>query len=350
MSNIVILIMKKFFAFILVLVIIASIFSYLLYSYADKKLDEKISIATPTIIDIPTNCTLENAVNILNKHNIFEPTWLYNAILSVYSKIKSNYLLAGSYLMKPGMSNKDVLSSIFSGTNLYIRRVTYPEGISLKKFAEITEKKFGIDSDEFLDYINSPQIRKRRHITARTSEGYLMPSTYDFYANPTLQNIAKKLFDTQDKIWKKYAHRAKLIGWSRHKTLTLASIIEAETPIPEERSRISGVYHNRLNKGMLLQADPTVQYALGGKKRLLFRDLKINNPYNTYLYKGLPPGPINSPSESSIRAALYPEKNNFIFFVAKGDGSMRHNFARTHNEHLTFVAKYRKNLGSHSKF
>ena len=340
----VILIMKKFFSFILVLIIIASIFSYLLYSYADKKLEEKIPIATSTIIDIPTNCTLEKAVIVLNKHNMFEPTWLYNAILSVYSKISSNYLLAGSYLIRPGMTNKEVLSSIFSGTNLYIRRVTYPEGISLKKFAEITEKKFGIDRNEFLDYVNSSETRKRRHIKAKTAEGYLMPSTFDFYANPSLKMIVKKLFDAQDKIWRKYSARAKQIGWSRLKTLTLASIIEAETPIPQERSRISGVYHNRLKKGMLLQADPTVQFALGGKKRLFYKDLKINNRYNTYKFKGLPPGPINSPGESSIKAALYPEKNNFIFFVARGDGSMRHNFARTHNEHLAFVAKYRRNL------
>jgi len=336
--------MKKFFSYIIVMLIIASIFSYLLYTYANKRLDEKLSIASSTIIEIPQNCTLEEAVNILNKYNAFEPQWLYNSILNIYSKIKSKYLLAGSYLIKPGMSNKDVLISIFTGTNLFIRKITYPEGINLKKFAEITEKKFGINKKEFLNYVNSPIILRKRHIRAKTAEGYLMPSTYEFYANPTLKSIVEKLFDTQDKIWKKYSKRAKQIGWSRHKTLTLASIIEAETPIPDERARISGVYHNRLKKGMLLQADPTVQYALGGKRRLLYKDLEINNPYNTYKFKGLPPGPINSPSESSIKAALYPENNNYLFFVARGDGSNRHNFARTHSEHLTFVGKYRRNI------
>lgn len=132
---------------------------------------------------------------------------------------------------------------------------------------------------------------------------------------------------------------------SRHQVVTLASIVEAETPVLEERPRVAGVYINRLEKGMLLQADPTVQYALNKFSRLTYSDLNYDSPYNTYRYAGLPPSPINSPSKSSIDAVLNYEKHNFIYFVAKGDGSGLHNFARTYEEHLKNVSLYRKNIG-----
>ncbi|MFC2131277.1 endolytic transglycosylase MltG [Bacteroidota bacterium] len=337
--------MKKIFRFLLFLMIITAGLAVASYYYINEELNENIPATDTIIITFPNNTNLDKCVGILNQSGIFEPGWLYELIVKGYSKLYTQHVFAGSYKFKPGMTNKDILNSIFSGENLFIVRITYPEGITLNKFAEITATKFRIKKDRFLRLVNSPEALRKRGIKARTAEGYLMPSTYEFFFNPGLEKIIDKLFNTQDKLWKeKYAQRAKRMGWSRHKILTLASIIEAETPVIDERARISGVYHNRLNKGMLLQADPTVQYAVGGKQRLLYSDLEINNPYNTYKYTGLPPGPINSPSLSSIEAALNPEKHDFLFFVAKGDGTNRHNFARNHNEHLTFVAQYRRNL------
>jgi len=129
-----------------------------------------------------------------------------------------------------------------------------------------------------------------------------------------------------------------------HQILTLASIIEAETPVISERKRVSGVFHNRLKKKMPLAADPTIQYALGThKKRLLYSDLEVDSPYNTYKNAGLPPGPINSPSYSSIEAALTPEVHNYLFFVAKGDGSNTHNFAKNYDEHQNNRKIFNKN-------
>ena len=168
---------------------------------------------------------------------------------------------------------------------------------------------------------------------------------YDFFYNSNVEKVANLLFETQEILWNsKFDESAKRMGWSKYEVLTLASIIEAETPLVTERTRISGVYHNRLRKKMRLQADPTVQYIVGGKDRLSYRDLKKVSPYNTYLYAGLPPGPINSPGESSIYAALNPEQNDYIYFVAFGDGTNRHQFARTLREHKAYSAKYRKNL------
>ena len=131
------------------------------------------------------------------------------------------------------------------------------------------------------------------------------------------------------------------IGFTTHEILTLASIIEGETNIIEEMPRISGVYHNRLRRGMKLQADPTIQYLIPGEwRRVLFKDLEIDSPYNTYKYKGLPPGPINNPGKDAILAALYPEQNKYLYFVADGKGG--HSFSKTFNEHSRKVIQYRK--------
>jgi UPF0755 protein len=135
--------------------------------------------------------------------------------------------------------------------------------------------------------------------------------------------------------------RTKSIGFTMNEIVTLASIIKGETNKEDEMKTISGVYHNRLRIGMRLQADPTIQYIIpGGWKRLTFEDLKLDSPYNTYKYSGLPPGPINSPGKAAILAALYPEKNNYLYFVADGTGG--HFFSKTLAEHNRNVNKYRR--------
>src|SRR5574338_301217 len=142
--------------------------------------------------------------------------------------------------------------------------------------------------------------------------------------------------------------RAKKIGLTVNQVLTLASIIKGETDRIEEMPIISAVYHNRLKIGMRLQADPTIQYLLpGGWRRLTYQDLKIDSPYNTYKYSGLPPGPINNPGKNAIMAALYPEKNNYLYFVADGNGG--HRFSKTYSEHLRNVTLYRKWLNEQNK-
>ena len=142
--------------------------------------------------------------------------------------------------------------------------------------------------------------------------------------------------------------RTKELGFTVNEVITLASIIKGETNKVDEMPRISGVYHNRLRIGMKLQADPTIQYVIpGGWKRLTFKDLELDSPYNTYKYFGLPPGPINSPGKAAILAALYPEKNNYLYFVADGTGG--HRFGKTLAEHNNNVKKYREFLRSQNQ-
>jgi UPF0755 protein len=139
--------------------------------------------------------------------------------------------------------------------------------------------------------------------------------------------------------------RAKELGFTTHQVITLASIVEGEAMYEDEKPRIAGVYLNRLKRNMPLEADPTIQYIIpDGPRRLYYKDLTIQSPYNTYLNKGLPPGPVNNPGKSSILAVLYPEKHKFLYFVSDGRG--RHVFSKTYVEHLTAVRRYRKLLVS----
>ena len=327
------------FVFALVLVSAGGIY----YTYS--KLNSKIDISEDIIISIPKNATLDQIVRILNARGLCEPTWFFEFALRVYAKYDNGKFYAGSYKFSPKNTNKHIIESIFTGNNLHILTVTYPEGITLKRFAEISHSKLGVDPRLFMRLITMDSLLSKYNITGRNAEGYLMPDTYAFFYDPDAEEVVNRLIGHNTKIWNdNFIDRAKKIGMSKHEVLTMASIIESETQIPEERSIVSGVYHNRLKKGWLLEADPTVQYALGSKKRLLYKDLEINNPYNTYKFPGLPPGPINNPGKASIEAALYPAIHNYMFFVALGDGSGKHNFAKSYSEHLSYVRIFRRNV------
>jgi UPF0755 protein len=202
-------------------------------------------------------------------------------------------------------------------------------------FASILQNKLNIDSAEFVRLCNDTNICNKFKIDYFSLEGYLKPATYNFSVDMNVLNIINILVGEQMKELNKYENEYKKNNFNKHQILTLASIIEAETPVINERKKVSGVYHNRLNKKIPLCADPTIQYILEKhKSRLLYSDLEINSPYNTYKNVGLPPAPINSPSPSSIEAAIYPEEHKYYYFVAKGDGTNTHNFANTHEEHL----------------
>jgi UPF0755 protein len=208
----------------------------------------------------------------------------------------------------------------------------------------------GVDSAALLDEIRSPQRLERRHIDAPSLEGYLFPDTYVVPWGVSPAEVVSQMLDRLDAVFTDSLFaRAVEIGMTPHEVLTLASIVEAEARVPAERPIISAVYHNRLRRGMRLEADPTVAYAMGGfRGRMLFVHLEIDSPYNTYRNKGLPPGPICSPGQAAIRAALYPDPDtDALYFVARGDGS--HIFSKTLREHQTAVQKVRRARDHRSK-
>jgi UPF0755 protein len=204
------------------------------------------------------------------------------------------------------------------------------------------ENKLGIDPHEFEIACKNKLLLWKWGIDGDSFEGYLFPETYRFSEDESSQEIINRMVEEyKNHFIDEFKDRMNKLNMSEKEVITLASIIEGEAIYNTERPVISGVYHNRLEKGMRLQADPTIQYIVDdGPRRLLNKDLKIKSPYNTYLNYGLPPGPINNPGFESIKAALYPANTEFLYFVAKGDGY--HTFSRTQKEHNTAKRKFHK--------
>lgn len=242
-------------------------------------------------------------------------------------------LKAGRYRIRPGVSLWGILQTLRRGGSI-TENVTIPEGLTLKEIAGLLKKKVEIDSTTFVTLTTDKNFCEKMGVNAPTLEGYLFPNTYNLYWGMKEEEIAKLMVDELFMIiTPDLRARAKEIGLSLHQALTLASLIEKETGVAQERPLISAVFHRRLKMGMPLQCDPTVVYILSPLNRPLTKsDLKVKSPYNTYLHPGPPPGPICNPGLASIKAALWPAQIDYLYFVAQGDGS--HIFSRTNREHI----------------
>lgn len=287
--------------------------------------------------------TLSGAVSTLSDAGVIKHPYLFYSIASVYQLLTGRHCSPGEFTVQSTFSHARILKLIFSGEAGMTMNVVIPEGSDLRKIASILHKRIALDSSSFMKLAQDDSMCKSLGVKQTSMEGYCMPDTYNLYKKQKAEDILKKLAVIHQLFWDKQCEDLqKKSSYSKHEILTLASIIEAEASVASERERISGVYHNRLKRGMKLEADPTVQYAIGKRKRLLYSDLRTDSPYNTYRYAGLPPGPINCPGRESILAALKPEKHSFIFFVAKGDGSGEHVFTTNGMDHAKAVSAYRK--------
>jgi UPF0755 protein len=252
---------------------------------------------------------------------------------------------AGVYQIPRGSSHTELLDLLREGRQEEVR-LTIPEGLTIGEVADLTEERLGIPADSFVAAATDSRLIDSLGIAAPSLEGYLRPDTYQLPADISARELVRRLALEFEARWKPgWTARLDTLRLSRAELLALASIVEGEARVDAEREVISGVYHNRLRIGMALQADPTVQYAImlrtgERKKRLFEKDYGFASPYNTYLNPGLPPGPVNSPSERSIEAALYPDTVPYLFFVAQPDG--RHVFTRTYREHLRAVSEARR--------
>ncbi|MDW7681700.1 MAG: endolytic transglycosylase MltG [bacterium] len=248
-------------------------------------------------------------------------------------------LKAGRYQILPGQSVYQVMKIIVEGKTSHIP-VVIPEGFTSFEIASLLQKKLEIDSAKFIEKTINPTLLKDRGIDAPSAEGYLFPNTYYFYWGISEAEVIKLMVNH---FFENFNDSLQLIvqeeGWTIHQIVTIASLIEGEAIIDSERVIISAIYYNRLKKGMLLQACPTVQYLIPGHpRRLLNRDLAIDSPYNTYIYPGLPPGPVNNPGMQSIYAAINPADVDYLYLVARGDGS--HIFSTSLSQHLKAKAKF----------
>jgi UPF0755 protein len=249
----------------------------------------------------------------------------------------------GKYLFHSGVSNREILEMLETGRGAQSITVSIPEGLRIRSQARIFARGLGIDSAKYARIAHDPAVARSFGLEGASSlEGYLFPDTYDFAWEVDEHEIIRIQVERMKRFFAdSLVERARSFGWTMHKALTFSSIVEGEAVLSADRPVISGVYHNRLRKGMRLEADPTVQYVIpDGPRRLLYADLKLDNPYNTYRNAGLPPGPVNNPGREAILASLYPDRNGYLFFVANGKGG--HWFSRNYAEHQRYVRMYRR--------
>ena len=249
---------------------------------------------------------------------------------------------AARYDIPNGLNYLELVELFLNGKADFLRKVKIYNGSTVKSVAATLKLDALIDSSAFVETVKTKSFIDSLGILAHTVEGYLLPGEYFMYerSNPReVINILNTAFNKFIRDSLKYD--AKKNKYSLHQIVTLASIVEGETNKTSEMPAIAGVYYNRLRTGMKLQADPTVQYIQPkGWKKLNHEDLKLDSPYNTYKYYGLPPGPINNPGKDALRAAFKPEQNKYLFFVADGSGG--HKFAQNYSQHLKYVREYRK--------
>lgn len=254
-------------------------------------------------------------------------------------------LRPGRYIFSGPTRMQDILDQLHDARAVTVS-VTIPEGWTTARIAGLLGRELGFDSAGFVALARDTVRLRQWGVPTDRPEGYLWPETYSYYWGVDPQEVLTRLLQAaRDEFDGSRLARATRIGMSRHEVLTLASMIEAEAAEGNERMRIAAVFHNRLRLGMLLQCDPTVIYAMGGLpdgRVLQAGDLTFDSPYNTYLYPGLPPGPICNPGRASILAVLYPDSTKELYFVANGHGA--HVFSETLNQHNRARAMVKKEL------
>lgn len=309
---------------------------------------------TPVIFIVQPGETASDIALRLKRLGLITDAELFR-LLARYRKADSK-LEAGRYELCANMTMEEIIEALQHG-RLEEVVVTIPEGWRAEQIAEMLAEEVGLDKEEFLALVRSETYEPgleydflQDRPPGAGLEGYLFPDTYYLPAHPSALDIVERMLANFDRRFTpEMRQMAAERGMTIYEVVTLASIVEREAVVAEERSLIAGVFLNRLAKGMPLDACPTVQYALGyqeeagqwWKTPLTLEELEqVNSPYNTYLHPGLPPGPICNPGLASILAVLQPAETDYLYFLAKGDGS--HAFAETFEEHLQNQQRYQR--------
>ena len=283
---------------------------------------------------IPQGASLRVAAESLAKAGVVQNATLFRVYGSLSDHDRS--IRAGTYVFKRGVSWGDVLADLSGGKGL-VRAITVPEGWALSQIVPQLARVLGAPVDSVQAAVRDTALLHALDVPTPTLEGYLFPDTYIFPEGTTPRQAVRMMVARFQRVWQpEWDQQLQKQAMSRNDVMALAAIVEKEARRPEERPVIAAVYLNRLKTGMRLQADPTVQYALGQHvTRVLYKHLEVDSPYNTYRYAGLPPGPIASPGKPAIIAALYPANVPYKFFVAYPDG--HHKFTTSFAEHSVAV-------------
>jgi UPF0755 protein len=298
------------------------------------------------LVRIPEGASFDAILDSLDNAGLIESRTAFR--LYAVSNGDDARIRPGTYKFQREIAGAELLKALVEGRSTVKVKITFPEGITIRRVASIAMQQAGIDSAAIVERATDRTFLKTIGINASTVEGYLMPDTYFINWGEQPETLLRRM-STLFLNFYNDSLKAKAVqqDLTPYQAVTLASIVEGEARVDEERPVIAGLYLNRLHRGIKLDADPTIQYILpDGPRRLLFSDLKIESPYNTYLNKGLPPSPINNPSRASILAVLDPASHDYIYMVAKGDGSGRHTFTRNGQEHEAAVREYRARLNS----
>lgn len=298
--------------------------------------------ARQAIVDIPPGTQAPDVATLLVEKGVLAHRWPFLLIYGVGRR--GHHLKAGEYLFDRPLRPLDVYRKIIRG-EVYFRTVVIPEGSNRFDIARILQRRLGIDPEDFLRVTQEASLIHDLDPQAPSLEGYLFPDTYRFEFHPTPAHIAMTMLARFREVLRHdFKENLSQSHEKIHQVVTLASLIEKETPDPDERPMIAQVFGLRLQKGMLLQCDPSVAYAAEmahlPPAPITASDLNLKSPYNTYVHTGLPPGPICNPGKASILAALHPASTNYLYFVSNNHGG--HQFAKTLADHQRNVARYRK--------
>ena len=299
------------------------------------------------LVEIPNGATLTKVSSILEENKLIKNKVLFKVV----SKFKedNNGVKAGKYLLSQKYSNSEILDVLISGKTYNDGiKITIPEGSTYKEVIKyLTNKKIG-KAEVYEELINNPKefydkykFLDEKDIT--TLEGFLYPDTYYFEKDMSKKDVISAMLKRFSEVYTpELKEKQKKMGLTLQQVINMASIIEKEAVKDVDRPKIAGVFYNRLEIGMPLQSDATIQYIFDERKHIVsYSDLKIDSPYNSYLNKGLPPTQIANPGIKSIEAALEPEDNDYLYFVATVDGG--NNYSKTYDEHLKYVKEYKEN-------
>ena len=316
---------------------VAGIFAFLAFRYL--VLSWPVPVIFRDSISIPEGVSAYQVARMLKERSLISNESIF--VNAVRLKFGTRAIEAGNYQLFNIRHIGDLVEQILR-PRVRAVTITIPEGFTREQVARFIDAKYSIDIARFLALTEDKGFIRSLDLEVRSLEGYLFPDTYQIRNGNTEEEIITHMVrPVQQALGEEISRQGLALGLDLHEILTMASIIEGEARYDSERVIISAVYHNRLRRGMHLQADPTVQYAIpDGPRRLLYRDYEYPSAYNTYLHKGLPPGPVNSPGLASIQAAVSPADVDFLYFVANAQG--RHIFTHTLEEHNKVVRDLRQ--------
>lgn len=330
--------------FILLLIGVLGAVAVGFYAYNYVLSDNVQSEQLQTEFFIPTDANFQQVMDSLETKNILQNTASFRQVAK--AKKYDQLVKSGRYLIQNDWNNLELVNYLRSGNQEPVEFV-----INNARTKEDLAGKVGntleVDSLAILNSLHSAETAQKYGFTNETFLAMFLANTYEFYWDTSDEEFFNRMKSEYDRFWNATrVQQAKRLNLSKNEVITLASLVEEETKAPEELPIVAGLYLNRLERGMKLEADPTVKFAVGDftLRRILNKHLETDSPYNTYMYAGLPPGPIRIPEINVIDAVLKPASHNYLFMCAKADFSGKHAFAETHREHVNNANEYRKAL------